>query len=68
MSQLALVPKTACQYNLTDLLLHTHVDASIQLIIGVTGELLYWIMWEAVRRLEECDLKVLEIDIRAVVQ
>ena len=25
---------------------------------GVTGELLYWIMWEAVRRLEEINLKV----------
>ena len=26
--------------------------------VGVTGELLYWIMWEAVHRLEECGLKV----------
>ena len=27
--------------------------------IGVTGEMLYWIMWEAVRRLEEINLKVI---------
>ena len=27
--------------------------------IGATGEMMYWIMWEAVRRLEECDLKVI---------
>ena len=26
--------------------------------VGVTGQLLYWIMWEAVRRLEEMNLKV----------
>ena len=25
---------------------------------GVTGQMLYWIMWEAVRRLEEINLKV----------
>ena len=25
---------------------------------GVTGETLYWLMWEAVRRLEEIGLKV----------
>ena len=25
---------------------------------GITGECLYWIIWEAVRRLEECELKV----------
>ena len=26
--------------------------------IGITGQSLYWIMWEAVRRLEEINLKV----------
>ena len=26
--------------------------------LGVTGNSLYWIMWEAVRRLEEINLKV----------
>lgn len=25
---------------------------------GITSELLYWVMWEAVRRLEQCGLKV----------
>lgn len=27
--------------------------------IGVTGQMLFWIMWEAVRRLEEIGLKVI---------
>ena len=26
--------------------------------VGITAEFLYWIMWEAVRRLEEIGLKV----------
>lgn len=34
------------------------VELFMHVKTGVTGEMLYWIMWEAVRRLEEINLKV----------
>ena len=40
------------------ILYHSHLLKFWYTHLGVTGHSLYWIMWEAIRRLEEINLKV----------